>query len=139
MKVKLEVMLELGEMDVGELATAIRREVRAMDIPNPDGGVMFLEHLSVVVKEVESSENLPELPTCTKSQTDDTRRCEACRETGAIHCSDPENCGGPWTVHLTPEINEECDHAWEGGADMSQERCSKCGLSFMRYVHSCCP
>jgi hypothetical protein len=25
-------------------------------------------------------------------------RCEACRETGAIHCSDPENCGGPWTV-----------------------------------------
>lgn len=82
---------------------------------------------------------LPELPTCTKSQTDDTRRCKACRETGAIHCSDPENCGGPWTVHLTPEINEECDHAWEGGADMSQERCSKCGLSFMRYVHSCCP
>ena len=83
--------------------------------------------------------NFPEVPTCTKSQTDDTRRCEACRETGAIHCSDPENCGGPWTVHLTPEINEECDHAWEGGADMSQERCSKCGLSFMRYVHSCCP
>lgn len=25
-------------------------------------------------------------------------RCGACRETGAIHCSDPENCGGPWTV-----------------------------------------
>ena len=81
----------------------------------------------------------PESPTCTKSQTGDMRRCEACRETGAIHCSDPENCGGPWTVHLTPEINEECDHAWEGGADMSQERCSKCGLSFMRFVHSCCP
>lgn len=70
MKVKLEMVLELGEMDVGELATAIRREVRAMDIPNPDGGVMFLEHLSVVVKEVAGSENLPEAPTCTKSQTD---------------------------------------------------------------------
>ena len=69
MKVKLEMVLEFGEMDVGELATAIRREVRAMDIPNPDGGVMFLEHLSVVVKEVASSENLPEVPTCTKSQT----------------------------------------------------------------------
>src|SRR5574340_141008 len=68
-KVKLELVIELGEMDVGELATAIRREVRAMDIPNPDGGVMFLEHLSVVVKEVESSKNLPEVPTCTKSQT----------------------------------------------------------------------
>ena len=51
-KVKLELAIELGEMDVGELATAIRREVRAMDIPNPDGGVMFLEHLSVVVKDV---------------------------------------------------------------------------------------
>ncbi len=25
-------------------------------------------------------------------------RCEDCRKTGAIHCSDPENCGGPWTV-----------------------------------------
>lgn len=43
-------------------------------------------------------ENLPELPTCTKSQTGDMRRCKPCRETGAIHCSDPENCGGPWTV-----------------------------------------
>ena len=72
-KVKLEMVLELGEMDVGDLATAIRREVRAMDIPNPDGGVMFLEHLSVVVKEVESSKNLPEVPTCTKSQTDAER------------------------------------------------------------------
>ena len=89
--------------------------------------------------EAESSGSLPEVPTCTKSQTGDTRRCEACRETGAIHCSDPENCGGPWTAHLTPAINEECDHAWEGCADMSQERCSKCGLSFKRYVHSCCP
>lgn len=47
---------------------------------------------------IEQGENLPELPTCTKSQTGDMRRCEACRETGAIHCSDPENCGGPWTV-----------------------------------------
>ena len=22
--------------------------------------------------------------------------CKPCRETGAIHCSDPANCGGPW-------------------------------------------
>ena len=74
MKVKLELVIELGRVDVAELATAIMREVRAMDIPNPDGGVMFLEHLSVVVKEVGSSENLPELPTCTKSQTGDMAR-----------------------------------------------------------------
>lgn len=59
MKVKLEIVLELGEMDVAELATAIRREVRAMDISNPDGGVMYLEHVSVIVKEVARSENLP--------------------------------------------------------------------------------
>ena len=51
-KVKLELVIELGRVDVAELATAIMREVRAMDIPNPDGGVMFLEHLSVVVKDV---------------------------------------------------------------------------------------
>ena len=51
-KVKLELVIELGWVDVAELATAIMREVRAMDIPNPDGGVMFLEHLSVVVKDV---------------------------------------------------------------------------------------
>ena len=24
------------------------------------------------------------------------KRCEPCRATGAVHCSDPENCGGPW-------------------------------------------
>ena len=24
------------------------------------------------------------------------KRCEACRETGAVHCADPANCGGPW-------------------------------------------
>ena len=24
-------------------------------------------------------------------------RCEPCRETGLVHCSDPLNCGGPWT------------------------------------------
>ncbi len=24
------------------------------------------------------------------------KRCEPCRATGAVHCSDPEHCGGPW-------------------------------------------
>jgi len=24
------------------------------------------------------------------------KRCEPCRATGMVHCSDPENCGGPW-------------------------------------------
>jgi len=24
------------------------------------------------------------------------KRCDACRATGLVHCSDPENCGGPW-------------------------------------------
>lgn len=52
MKVKLELVIELGWVDVVELATAIMREVRAMDIPNQEGGVMFIEHLSVVVKDV---------------------------------------------------------------------------------------
>lgn len=126
-KVKLEMVLELGEMDVGELATAIRREVRAMDIPNPDGGVMFLEHLSVVVKEVAGSENLPEVPTCTKSQTPiDWGRVEQAEALGVA-------------VHATPAIDDGCYHDWENGEDGNPERCSKCGLSFMRFIHSCCP
>jgi hypothetical protein len=27
------------------------------------------------------------------------KRCEPCRATGAVHCSDPANCGGPWDDH----------------------------------------
>ena len=42
-------------------------------------------------------------------------------------------------VHVTPAINEECLHDWENGEDGNPERCSKCGLSFMRFIHSCCP
>lgn len=31
------------------------------------------------------------------------KRCEPCRATGAVHCSDPENCGGPWDkMHDAP-------------------------------------
>ena len=51
-KVKLELVIETGEMDVGELAKAVMMAVRYADIPNPDGGVMFLEELSVVIKDV---------------------------------------------------------------------------------------
>ena len=39
-KVKLEVVIELGEMDVADLAKAVKMELQAMDIPNPDGGMM---------------------------------------------------------------------------------------------------
>ncbi len=127
MKVKLELVIELGEMDVGDLAKAIKMEIRAMDIPNPDGGVMFIEHLGVVVKEVSRSENLPEVPTCTKSQTGiDWGRVEQAEALGVA-------------VHVTPAIDEGCYHDWENGEDGNPERCSKCGLSFMRFVHSCCP
>lgn len=31
--------------------------------------------------------------------------CEPCRNTGAIHCSDPVNCGGPWS---DPLPNKDC-------------------------------
>lgn len=43
------------------------------------------------------------------------------------------------TVHLTPAIDDGCYHDWENGEDGNPERCSKCGLSFMRFIHSCCP
>ena len=27
------------------------------------------------------------------------KRCRACNETGALHCANPESCGGPWDDH----------------------------------------
>lgn len=44
-------------------------------------------------------------------------------------------------VHATPAIDEECDHSWVGedGKDYENpDHCSKCGLSFTRYIHCCC-
>lgn len=39
-------------------------------------------------------------------------------------------------VHITPAIDETCDHSW---TEDEYGRCTKCGLSFQRYIHSCCP
>lgn len=70
---------------------------------------------------------LPEMPTCTKSQTPiDWGRVEQAEALGMA-------------VFLTPAIVEDCDHGWEDPDGNPTERCTKCGLSFMRYVHSCCP
>ena len=41
--------------------------------------------------------------------------------------------------HVTPAINEGCDHSWIDGEDGNPERCVKCGLSFTRYIFCCCP
>lgn len=75
---------------------------------------------------------LPEVPTCTKSQTAiDWSRVEQAEAldhvTPAIDCE----CKGPHHLHRY--------HEWENDEDGNPERCGKCGLSFMRYVHSCCP
>lgn len=40
-------------------------------------------------------------------------------------------------AHVTPKIDETCDHIWDRIEDPQQ--CVTCGLSFMRYVHSSCP
>jgi hypothetical protein len=45
------------------------------------------------------------------------KRCEECRATGAVHCSDPENCGGPWDKRK----------AGVGEVQPKQERCEACG------------
>ena len=45
-------------------------------------------------------------------------------------------------VHLTPAINETCNHAWpadSSGRTSEYGACELCGLSFQRYIHSCCP
>lgn len=36
---------------------------------------------------------------CNKYARCQPKRCIPCRETGLAHCSDPENCGGPWDTH----------------------------------------
>ena len=53
---------------------------------------------------------------------------------------------GAKLVHVTPAIDESCDHDWhdEDGIDCNASRrdpdhCVKCGLSFTRYIHCCMP
>lgn len=46
-------------------------------------------------------------------------------------------------VHITPHYEPgACEHEWpledEQGTDMNQ-CCPKCGMSFMRYIHTECP
>ena len=43
-------------------------------------------------------------------------------------------------VHITP-LPVECDHDWpqcESGVSMNGV-CTKCGMSFIRYIHTECP
>jgi len=124
MKVTLEIVIETDEAEVSELAVAVKDSLSVLVMPNGDN--LYLDDCSVVVKDVSSSGNLQESPTCTKSQTTiNWGRVEMAEALGHA-------------VHVTPAIDEKCDHKWEG-ADGNPERCGKCGLSFMRYVHSCCP
>ena len=95
MKVKLEVVIELGEMDVGDLARAVKMEIRGMEIENPDGGVMFLEHLSVVVKDV--SESAPARPPIDWNRVEQAEALSNVTKSGN-HCGDPY-CGDCPTGH----------------------------------------
>lgn len=43
------------------------------------------------------------------------------------------------TAHVTPKIDENCRHEWsthENGETDAYGHCTKCGLSFQRYIHS---
>lgn len=44
---------------------------------------------------------------------------------------------GGVVIHVTPAIKEDCDHDWVEGEDRNPEYCSKCGLSFTRYIFCC--
>ena len=44
-------------------------------------------------------------------------------------------------VHVSPSFDNKCDHDWpdgDHGTDMDGV-CTKCGMSFMRYIHCYCP
>lgn len=46
---------------------------------------------------------------------------------------------GTVLVHVSPAIDETCEHVWADGADGNPEQCTTCGLSFIRYIHCCMP
>lgn len=39
-------------------------------------------------------------------------------------------------VHVSRAVPEDCDHDWEDDHEGNPWRCTKCGGSFTRYVHS---
>lgn len=39
-------------------------------------------------------------------------------------------------VHLTPKIDENCQHEWPQDQPADHDRCTRCKISFARYVHS---
>lgn len=41
---------------------------------------------------------------------DPTKYCKGCREAGAVHCSDPANCGGPWDKKYDPPPTTKTRH-----------------------------
>jgi hypothetical protein len=45
--------------------------------------------------------------------------------------------------HITPAIDESCDHDWAYAKDDDGQEnpthCTKCGLSFTRYIFCCMP
>lgn len=54
--------------------------------------------------------------------------------------TDPEkNDDEMVTIHVTPMIDETCEHDWVDGEDGNAEYCAKCGLSFTRYIFCCFP
>lgn len=42
-------------------------------------------------------------------------------------------------VHVLPSIKEDCEHDWADGEAGNPEYCTKCGISFTRYIFCCCP
>ena len=53
--------------------------------------------------------------------------------------SQPEE---PIIVHVSPKIDETCDHEWHYEEVEGQEEpshCIKCGLSWTRYIFCCAP
>lgn len=42
-------------------------------------------------------------------------------------------------MHVTPAVDDACNHEWRDGEDGNPEQCAKCGISFTRYIFCCCP
>ncbi len=80
------------ELEALRLANAVNKQYLADCAAHPGNEVLCVATVHVV----EQVENLPEVPTCTKSQTAiDWDRVERAEALGQV-------------VHLTPAIDEEC-------------------------------
>lgn len=50
--------------------------------------------------------------------------CDACLDTGAVHCADPSNCGGPWDARVYEMPVTDCEGCMTADACAIRGQCA---------------